>query len=108
MRSAKMTKDRFEPREGFDPHEFRDARVARILYSPEVARWQVERGATLLRDGSALREVRIGSEEWLVWEVLAQRGEAVVLEPPELRPLIARRARELANELGVARLRVPA
>jgi predicted DNA-binding transcriptional regulator YafY len=108
MRSAKLQKDRFEPREGFDPHEFRDSRVARILYSPEVARWQVERGATMLRDGSAVREVRVGSEEWLVWEVLAQRGEAVVLEPAELRPVIARRARELATELGVARLRVPA
>ena len=108
MRSAKLQKGSFEPREGFDPHEFRDARVARILYSPEIARWQVERGATMLRDGSAVREVRVGSEEWLVWEVLAQRGEAVVLEPAELRPVIARRARELANELGVARLRVPA
>ena len=106
MRSARLTKDRFEPREEFEPHEFRDARVARILYSSEIARWQVERGATLLRDGSALREVRVGSEEWLVWEVLAQRGEAVVLEPEALRPTIARRARELAQELGVARLRV--
>jgi proteasome accessory factor C len=108
MRSARLQKDRFEPREGFDPHEFRDARAARILYSPEIARWQLERGATMLRDGSAVREVRVGSEEWLVWEVLAQRGEAVVLEPAELRPVIARRARELATELGVARLRVPA
>jgi predicted DNA-binding transcriptional regulator YafY len=108
MRSAKLSKDRYEPREGFDPHEFRDARVARILYSPDVARWQLERGATPLRDGSALREIRVGSEEWLVWEVLGQRGEAVVLEPAELRPVIARRARELSQELGVSRLRVPA
>jgi proteasome accessory factor C len=108
MRSAKLTKERFDRRDGFDPHGFRDARIARILYSPEVARWQVERDATLLRDGSALREVRVGSEEWLVWEVLGQRGEAVVLEPLELRPVIARRARALAQELGVARLRVPA
>jgi predicted DNA-binding transcriptional regulator YafY len=108
MRSARLLKDRFEPRVAFEPHEFRDARVALILYSPEIARWQVERGATALRDGSAIREVRIGSEEWLVWEVLSQRGEAVVLEPVELRPVIARRARELAQELGVARLRVPA
>ncbi len=106
MRSARLLADRFESRDGFEPHEFRDARVARILYSPEIARWQVERGATLLRDGSAIREVRIGSEQWLVWEVLSQRGEAVVLEPAELRPAIARRARELAQELGVSRLRV--
>jgi proteasome accessory factor C len=108
MRTAKLTTNSFEPREGFDPHEFRDARVARILYSPDLARWQVERGGTLLRDGSALREVRVGSEEWLVAEVVSQRGEAVVLEPTELRPTVARRAKELAAELGVARLRVPA
>jgi proteasome accessory factor C len=106
MRSARLLSDRFEPRDEFEPHEFRDARVARILYSPEIARWQVERGATPLRDGSAIREVRVGSEQWLVWEVLSQRGEAVVLEPAELRPTIARRARELAQELGVSRLRV--
>jgi proteasome accessory factor C len=108
MRTAKLTKERFERREGFDPHEFRDSRLARILYSPVVARWVVERGAVLLRDGSALREVRIGSEEWLVGEVLGQRGEAVVLEPAELRPVIARRAKELAQELGVTRMRVSA
>jgi predicted DNA-binding transcriptional regulator YafY len=52
--------------------------------------------------------VRIGSEEWLVGEVLGQRGEAVVLEPAELRPVIARRAKELAQELGVTRMRVSA
>jgi predicted DNA-binding transcriptional regulator YafY len=108
MRTAKLTKERFEARAGFDPHEFRDSRLARILYSPVVARWQVERGAVLLRDGSALREVRIGSEEWLIGEVLGQRGEAVVLEPSELRPVIARRAKELAQELGVTRMRVSA
>jgi proteasome accessory factor C len=108
MRTAKLTKERFERREGFDPHEFRDSRLAKILYSPVVARWQVERGAVLLRDGSALREVRIGSEEWLVGEVLGQRGEAIVLEPAELRPVIARRAKELAQELGVTRMRVSA
>jgi proteasome accessory factor BC len=108
MRTATPAKQRFEPREGFDPHEFRDARIARILYSPEIARWQIERGATPLRDGSALSEVRVGSEEWLVWDLLSHRGEAIVLEPLQLRPVIARRARELAQELGVARLRVTA
>jgi hypothetical protein len=55
-----------------------------------------------------VQEVRFGSEEWLLAEILADRGEAVVVEPAELRPTIAQRARELANELGVARLRVPA
>src|SRR5204863_5930970 len=51
MRNAKLTRRRFEPRPGFDPHEFSSARVVRIWYSPRVARWEVEKGATPLRDG---------------------------------------------------------
>src|ERR671932_2556683 len=42
MRSARLTKERFEPRDEFEPHEFRDARAVRIWYAPEIARWQVE------------------------------------------------------------------
>jgi hypothetical protein len=48
----------------------------------------------------------VGSDEWLASEILSKRGEAIVLEPAELRLLIAARARELAKELGVERLRV--
>jgi len=106
MRSAKLLKDRFEPREGFDPTRLRGARSARVLYSPEIARYEVERGARLLSDGSALREIPVGSDEWLESEILSKRGEAVVLEPAELRARLAHRARELAKELGVERLRV--
>ena len=108
MRNAKLATERFEPRPGFVPEALRDARTARVLYADPVARWKVERGAVPLRDGSALGEVRYGSEDWLVSEILADRGEAVVLEPRELRPLIARRAKDVANELGVARLRATA
>ena len=106
MRSARLTNNRFDPREGFDPQEFRDARAAVILYSPEIARWKVERGARPLADGSAIGERRVGSAEWLVGEILSDRGEAVVIEPAALRPAIAKRARELVEELGVARLRL--
>src|SRR5207248_7779294 len=42
MRNAKLTSGRFEPRPGFDPHEFSSARAVRILYSPEVGRWEIE------------------------------------------------------------------
>src|SRR5579885_86178 len=104
MRSAKLLKDRFELREGFDPTRLRGARSARVLYSPEIARYEVERGARLLSDGSALREIPVGSDEWLESEILSKRGEAVVLEPAELRARLAHRARELAKELGVERL----
>jgi predicted DNA-binding transcriptional regulator YafY len=50
----------------------------------------------------------VGSAEWLIGEVLSQRGEAVLLEPEEMRKHVASRARELANELGVSRLRARA
>ena len=61
-----------------------------------------------LKDGTALAEMPVGSPEWLIGEILSQRGEAVLLEPAEMRKEVANRARELANELGVARLRSPA
>ena len=100
------TREKFEPREGFEPTRLRGARRARILYTPEIARYEIERGARKLADGSALREIPVGSDEWLESEILSKRGEAVVLEPDELRHRLAARARELAKELGVERLRV--
>ena len=110
MRSAKLTREKFEPREGFEPTRLRGARRARILYSPAIARFELERGlgARPLADGSALRDLPVGSDEWLESEILSKRGEAVVLEPPELRTRVAARARTLAKELGVERLRAPA
>ncbi len=106
MRSATRTTDRFEPREGFELDHLRGARVARILYGKNVARWEVERGAQPLRDGTAIAEQKVGSPEWLVGEILRFRGEAAVLEPADLRRRVARRSRELLTELGLARLRV--
>jgi proteasome accessory factor C len=109
MRSAKVTDEAFDPRPAFEPRGLRDARTARVLYAKGVAaRWAAERGATLLKDGTALAEMPVGSQEWLLGEILSQRGEAILLEPEEMRQAIAARARELANELGVARLRVRA
>ncbi|HVD12760.1 MAG TPA: WYL domain-containing protein [Gaiellaceae bacterium] len=106
MRSARLQRGHFDPREGFDPHEFRDARPARIWYSPEVARWELEKGARRLADGSAVAERPVGSPEWLVGEILSYRGEAVVLEPQELRREIAARAQAVQRELGLSRVRV--
>jgi predicted DNA-binding transcriptional regulator YafY len=103
MRSAQLTHERYEPREGFDPSYLHNPRVARLLHSPAVARWKLERGAQLLTDGSALAQVPYKTEDWLLSEVLADRGETVVLEPQRLRDLVARRARRLQREL----LRVP-
>jgi predicted DNA-binding transcriptional regulator YafY len=106
MRSAKLTKQTFEPREGFQPSRLRDARTAKVLYTKVVARWALERGARPLADGSAIADVPVGSTEWLESEIFSYRGEAIVLEPDDLRKHIGERAKELANELGVSRLRV--
>jgi proteasome accessory factor C len=99
MRNAKVLATSFVPRDGFDPSELHTATTARIWYSPAVARWEVEKGARPLVDGAALADKSVGSAEWLVGEVVSYRGEAIVLEPPELRAQVALRARELAGEL---------
>jgi proteasome accessory factor C len=108
MRSATLTKERFDPRPDFEPTKLRNARTARILYSQDVARFAAERGAHRLTDGTALAERPYGDDEWLETEILAGRGDAVLVEPAELRAPIAERAKALAKELGVERLRVRA
>src|SRR3954451_8002075 len=102
MRKAKVLRKAFKPREGFDPAELRETTKARIWYAPEVARWEVEKGAVPLVDGAAVGERSVGSAEWLVGEVLSFRGAAVVLEPLDLRAQVAARAAELEKELRAA------
>jgi proteasome accessory factor C len=108
MRSATLTDERFEPRDGFEPTKLRNARTAHILYTKAVARYAAERGARLLTDGTALAERPYGDAEWLESEIFAGRGDAVLVEPAELRTRIATRAKALAKEFGVERLRAPA
>lgn len=110
MRSAVLAEGTFEPREEFEPGEFRGARVATIIYAAgETARRRLERGGAIeLADGSAVAVTPVGSPDWLVQEVLAHRGDAVVVEPADLRELVAKRAGELVKELGLARVRAKA
>ncbi|HEX7626648.1 MAG TPA: WYL domain-containing protein [Gaiellaceae bacterium] len=103
MRKAKVLRKGFVPREGFDPSELHTATTARIWYSPAVARWEVEKGARPLVDGAAIIDKSVGSAEWLVGEVVSYRGEAIVLEPADLRARVALRARELGSELRPSR-----
>jgi len=105
MRSARMTDESFEPRQGFDPSYLNEPRLARVWHSPVVARWKVERGARPLTDKAAVAELPFKTEEWLLSEVLSDAGETVVLEPVELRRVVAKRAKELASELGLSRAR---
>jgi proteasome accessory factor C len=107
MREAKLLDETFERREGFEPSRLRDARMARVLYTKEVARWAVERGARGLADGTAVADLPVGSPEWLESEVFSFRGHAIVLEPDDLRRHIKDRSKELAAELHVNRLRIP-
>jgi proteasome accessory factor C len=101
MREARPTRDVFEPRESFDPNYLTEPRTARLWHAPPIARWKLERGARALTDRSALSEPGFKDEEWLLSEVLADRGETVVLEPAPMRAAVARRAKELAVELGL-------
>ncbi|HEY3541763.1 MAG TPA: WYL domain-containing protein [Gaiellaceae bacterium] len=105
MKGATLSKQTFEPRPEFEPSGFSGAFTAHVWYSPVIARFELERGARALVDGSALKETQFGSDEWLESEIFSKRGEAVVLQPAEARPQIAARAKELAKELGVDRLR---
>jgi predicted DNA-binding transcriptional regulator YafY len=98
-RKVKALRRGFTPRDGFDPAELQQTMTARIWYSPEVARWEVEKGAVPLVDGAAVSERAVGSSEWLIGEVLSFRGEAAILAPVELRARVAARARELEREL---------
>jgi proteasome accessory factor BC len=101
-RNAKALRKGFIPRPGFDPSELRHATTARIWYSPAVARWEIEKGARPLVDGSAIADRVVGSADWVIGEVLSFRGDAVVLEPAALRKRVAERARELGQELRPA------
>src|SRR5205809_131338 len=91
MRSATLADETFEAREGFEPTRLGDARTVKVLYLKPVARFALERGARPLRDGTAVSEMPVGSTEWLVGQILSYRGEAVVVEPVDLRNRIAAR-----------------
>jgi len=103
MRSVRLLDETFEPRADLEPEKLSDVRTARVLFDAEVAPWRIERGARPLADGTALEELRFGSEDWLVGEILSHRGRAVVLEPEDLRARVRARARELKRELGPAK-----
>jgi proteasome accessory factor BC len=103
MRAASLTDETFAPRPEFRPERLRDATIARVWFAPEIARWRRERGARMLVDGAAIDDQPVGSLEWLAAEILGARGDAVVLEPLDLRKHVAERARALLGELAVSK-----
>jgi predicted DNA-binding transcriptional regulator YafY len=103
MRNAVLMDEQFVPRADYDPNELGGTRDVRIVYDKDVARFQLEKGAVQLVDGTTLLERRAG-DDWVVGEILASRGTAVLLEPAELRKRVAARATELLDELGLKRV----
>ena len=101
MRSAELLDESFELRESFDPNYLSQPHVARLWHAPPIARWKLERGARQLTDKAAVSEPTYQHDEWLLSEVLADRGETVVIDPPGMRTTVARRAKQLETELGL-------
>jgi proteasome accessory factor BC len=100
MRHVTTLDEEFDPRPGLEPAKLRDVRTARVLAGEAIAPWRIERGARPLADGTALEEMRLGSVDWLVGEILSFRGAATVIEPEDIRAAVAARARELLTEIG--------
>ena len=73
-----------------------------LWHAPAIARWKLERGARALTDKAAVSDVTFKTEEWLLSEVLADRGETVVIEPAAMRRAVAARAQALQAELGLS------
>ena len=77
-----------------------DVGVARVWFSAERARWELEGrpGTRPLEDGSAVADVTYGSRAWLISEILRYRGHAEVLEPAVVRSQVAEAASALLRE----------
>ncbi len=102
MKEARVTDERFQPREGIDERlaeqewltrgEVATAGVARVWVSPERARWLREQRRVVeeLADGAVVVELPYGSVDWLVRETLKGVGDLVVLEPDDARDAVAR------------------
>lgn len=63
-----------------------------VRYSPHIARWVAEReGKSLAADGSLTLEHPVADDAWAVRHVLQYGPEAELLEPADLRALLAER-----------------
>ena len=68
-----------------------------VRYSPRIARWVAEReGQPLAEDGSLRMEHPVADESWAIRHVLQYGPDAELLDPPELRELVA----EKLNTIG--------
>ena len=100
IRHAEVTETPYEPRPEVNPAaeldgwlrtgEVQASRIARVWVSPERARWAREqrRVAQELADGSVIVELPFKGTGFLVRDVLAEAGDAAVLEPAEAREAV--------------------
>jgi proteasome accessory factor BC len=103
IKEARLAEGAYEPRAemgDLDHSLGGDVGVARIRFSPDRARWELEGrpGTRALEDGSAVADVTYGSRTWLISEILRYRGQAEVLEPAVVRHQVADEAAALLQE----------
>lgn len=106
------TAERFEPATEFNLEEYlgnawmmirgTPAAHVRIRFSPMVAgnvdevAWHRTQRTEFLEDGSLLFEVDVDGLHEIAWWILGYGDQAEVLDPPELRSIIAERVRGMA------------
>jgi predicted DNA-binding transcriptional regulator YafY len=100
IKSVDVTEDTFEPRPEVDPAaevdgwlrtgEVETSRAARVLVSPDRARWarEARRVVEERRDGSVVVELSFAGVDWLVREILKEAGDAAVLAPADAREAV--------------------
>src|SRR5207244_6108686 len=109
IKSATVTDERYEPRPEVDAAadidgwprtgEVEASRRARVLVSPERARWAREERTVVaeLDDGAVVVELSFAGPDWLVREGLKEAGDAAVLDPPEAREAVLAAAERLSG-----------
>ena len=97
IKDARVLDETFEPRAEIDAlgdvegwprtGEVPASRISRVWFSPERARWAREdlTVAEELADGAVVVELPFAGTDWLVRRVLAEAGDAAVLEPADAR-----------------------
>ena len=105
IKEARLSRKHYEPRPemaDLDHSLGGSVGIARIWFSPERARWELEGrpGARPARGGAAVADVTYGSREWLVSEILRYRGQAEVIEPAVVREQVQRSAERLLRRIS--------
>jgi proteasome accessory factor BC len=108
IKSAEVLDETFRPRAEMDAAadvegwtrtgEVPASRTARVWFSPDRARWAREEMtvAEELIDGSVIVELPFAGTDWLVRRVLAEAGDAAVLEPADAREAVRQAVAKLS------------